>query len=89
MEGHALWFSSPQPAMVGTDLKIGDVVLIKYETKSKPGAYRLRIIVDLEVDADNLVRTVLAAYSLLKELWPEERLEYKGVTKKVVRVAVQ
>ena len=36
-------------------MKVGDVVLIKYESKSKAGVYRLGIIEEVVVDEDGLV----------------------------------
>ena len=40
----------------------GDMVLIKYATKSKSGEYRLGRVVSVEVDPDQLVRTCLVRY---------------------------
>ena len=70
-------------------MQVGDVVLIQYEGKCKPATYRLGIFIGVEVDADGLVRTVLVEYSLLSELSESERLSYKGITKKRLRVPVQ
>ena len=40
----------------------GDMVLIKYATKSKSGEYRLGRVVSVEVDSDQLVRICLVCY---------------------------
>ena len=50
------------------NLRVGDVVLIHYEGKSKPGSYRLGVVVDIEEDADGCVRTVTVEYSILSLL---------------------
>ena len=68
---------------------VGDIVLIQYEGKSKPGSYRLGMVIAVEKDPDGLVRTVSVEYSLLQELPAGERLLYKGVTKKRIRAPVQ
>ena len=41
------------------------------------------------VDPDGLVRTVTVAYSLLSDLPSKDRLEYKGIKKKILKVPVQ
>ena len=71
------------------NMKIGDVVLIQYVGKCRPAAYRLGAVIDIEVDSDGLVRTVTVEYSLLAELAEADRLTYKGITKKRLRVPVQ
>ena len=71
------------------NMKIGDVVLIQYVGKCRPAAYRLGVVIDIEVDSDGLVRTVTVEYSLLAELAEADRLTYKGITKKRLRVPVQ
>ena len=38
-------------------VKEGDVVLISYSDKSKSGTYRLGIVLQVEYNSDNLVRT--------------------------------
>ena len=43
----------------------------------------------VKVDEDGLVRTVKVSYSLLRELPEKDRLKYKGITKKMIEVAVQ
>ena len=68
---------------------VGDVVLLQYEGKCRPAIYRLAVVVGVEVAGDGLVRTVTVEYSLLAELPASERLLYKGITKKRVRVSVQ
>lgn len=67
----------------------GDVVLIFYTSKSKAGEYRLGRVVTVETDGDSLVRTCVVKYSLLQHLPEKQRLEYRGVTEKFIRVAVQ
>ena len=62
----------------------GDVVLIKYATKSKSGEYRLGRVVSVEVDPDQLVRTCLVRYSLVQHMSGKDRLSYKGLTVKYV-----
>ena len=71
------------------NMRVGDVVLVQYVGKSKPGSYRLGIVTEVEVDSDGCVRTVTVQYSLLSELPDEERLKYKGITKKTIRASVQ
>ena len=71
------------------NMMLGDVVLVQYEGKSKPGDYRLGVIVDIEEDSGGVVRTVTVEYSILSELPTRERLEYKGISKKRIRVPVQ
>ena len=71
------------------NLATGDVVLIKYSSKSKSGEYRLGRVVTVEVDTDKLVRTCTVRYSLVQHMRGKDRLSYKGVTIKYIRVAVQ
>jgi hypothetical protein len=71
------------------NMRVGDVVLIKYTSKSKAGSYRLGIVKEIEVDEDDLVRTAVVTYSLVRNLSKEERLSYKGFTKKEIRVPIQ
>ena len=71
------------------NMKIGDVVLIQYVGKCRPATYRLGVVIEVEVEADGLVRTVTVEYSLLSELSEADRLLYKGITKKRLRVPVQ
>lgn len=77
------WFSARR------NMCVGDIVLIQYEGKSKPGSYRLGVVIAVEKDPDGLVRTVSVEYSLLSELPAGDRLLYKGVTKKRIRAPVQ
>ena len=65
------------------------MVMVKYKSKSKAGTYRLRIIVEVEVDGYNLVRTLLVVYRLIRELPLDQRLLCKGLTMKILRVSVQ
>ena len=66
-----------------------DIVLIQYEGKSKPGTYRLGVVLDALADKDGCVRNAIVEYSLLSDLSYAERLAYKGITKKKLRVCVQ
>ena len=77
------WFFSKR------NMQVGDVVLIHYEGKTRPGTYRLGIVKSVVVDPDGLVRTVTVQYSLLSELASKDRLLYKGVKKKLLVVPVQ
>ena len=63
---------------------MGDVVLIQYEDKSKPGTFRLGVIIAVEEDRDGLVRTVTVQYSLLADLPVQDRLLYRGVEEEKV-----
>ena len=71
------------------NMRQGDVVLILYSGKSKSAEYKLGRIVAVEVDPDKLVRTCLVRYSLVPNMPREDRLNYKGVTIKHVRMAIQ
>ena len=71
------------------NMQVGDVVLLMYEGKCKPGSYRLAVVRDIEVSSDDLVRTVLVEYSLVGDLPYGEREKYLGITKKKVVVPVQ
>ena len=71
------------------NMQVGDVVLIQYMGKCRPATYRLGVVIGVEVEADGLVRTVTVEYSLLSELSEADRLLYKGITKKRLRVPVQ
>ena len=71
------------------NMRVGDVVLVEYSSKSSPGTYRLAKVIEVEVDVDDLVRTCIIIYSLIAELREEDRAKYKGVTKKELRVPVQ
>ena len=70
-------------------MAVGDVVLLMYEGKSKPGSYRLAVVREVQLSSDGLVRTVVVAYSLVGELPYEERDQYKNITKKKILVPVQ
>ena len=72
------------------NMRVGDVVLVQYTSKSSPGTYRLARVIEEEVDeVDGLVHTCTVVYSLLAELKKSDRAKYKGITKKRIRVAVQ
>ena len=74
---------------VERNFQVGDIVLIQYDGKSKPGSYRLGIVRETEEDSDGCVRNATVEYSLLSELPEQERLRYAGITKKKLRVCVQ
>ena len=71
------------------NVQAGDIVLIQYSSISKSGEYRLGRIILVEVDEDNLVRTCIVKYSLVQHLYGKNREEYKGVTTKMIRLAIQ
>ena len=71
------------------NLCVGDVLLIKYEAKSKPGKYCLGIVLEVEEDQDQLVRTVTVVYSLFQEVESSKIRTLESVTKKNIRVPVQ
>ena len=72
------------------NIRVGDVVLVEYSSKTAPGTYRLARVVEVEVDdVDGLVHTCTVVYSLLAELSEKDRALYKGITKKLLRVPVQ
>ena len=72
-------------------VKQGDVVLISYSEKSKSGTFRLGRVEQVEVDDDGLVRTCTVGYRLVRSDLPaeEQRLYYKGLKYKKLRVPVQ
>ena len=69
------------------NITVDDIVLIKYEGKSRPGDYRWGIVTKAEPDEDGHVRTVTVRYSLIKR--PVVGDQFKGVTRKEITVAVQ
>ena len=70
-------------------MSVGDVVLIEYASKSAPGTYRLGRVVDIEIDSDNLVRTCVVMYKLIKPITDANKETVEDVVTKEVRVAVQ
>ena len=87
-------FSSLVPTqrwqMERRNMRVGDIVLIQYENRSAPGTYRLARVVKVEVDkVDGLVHTCVVMYSLLADLKLADRVKYKGITRKELRVPVQ
>ena len=70
-------------------MRIGDIVLLSYETKSKADSYRLGVVVEFKLEEDSLVHTVHVTYSMLRELPKAKRAELKGITKKTICVPVQ
>ena len=71
------------------NMRVDDVVLIEYKSKSFPGTYRLGRVKDVEVDNDNLVRTCTVVYKLVKPSAENARDVFKDVTSKEVRLPVQ
>ena len=69
-----------------TNLEEGDIVLIKYEGKSKPGDYRWGVVTQTEPDDKGCVRTVFVRYGLLRKAGSSDSY---SVTFKEMRVAVQ
>ena len=67
----------------------GDVVLIEYKSKSFPGTYRLGRVKEVEFDDDELVRTCVVIYKLVKSSTKNPRDIFKDVTSKEVRLPVQ
>ena len=59
---------------VERNFRVGDIVLIQYEGKSKPGTYRLGVVLDALTDKDGCVRNAIVEYSLLSDLSYKERL---------------
>lgn len=82
-------FSSLVPTrkwlMQKRNMKVGDVVLIQYKTKSFPGTYRLGIINQTIEDSDGLVRTCVVNYKLFRS----GTEIVKGATLKSITVPVQ
>ena len=64
-------------------------MLIMNTSKSKFGEYRLGRVVAMEMDDDKLARTVLVKYSLIQHMSRKDRLSYKGIQIRNIRVAVQ
>ena len=65
-----------------------DVVLIKYSTKSAPGTYCLGRV-QVELDKDNVVRTQLVKYHLVKPITDANRQSVNDVVFKEICVPVQ
>ena len=70
------------------NISVGDVVLIKYSSKTVPGTYRLGRVVAVEVSHDDLVRTCTVRYTLFKKD-PTDRNSMADAIRKEVRVPVQ
>ena len=87
------YFDSLIPTRKWLDAKrnmvVGDVVLIRYSSKSAPGTYRLGRVTDVELDNDNLVRTCTVKYNLVKPIDATNRNSLAGVVRKEVRLPVQ
>ena len=71
------------------NMSVDDVVLIEYKSISAPGTYRLGQVKKVEVDDDNLVRTCIVTYKLVKPSKRNARDIFKDVTSKDIRVPVQ
>ena len=71
------------------NMAVGDVVLIRYSSKSAPGTYRLGRVAAVELDDDNLVRTCTVKYNLIKPITTTNRNSTEDVVRKEVRVPVQ
>ena len=71
------------------NMKLGDVVLIEYSSKTAPGTYRMGIVSQVEVDGDGLVRTCTVKYKLVKPITPNNKETVEDVVSKEVRVPVQ
>ena len=87
------YFSSLIPTQkwvnAARNIAVDDVVLIEYKAKSAPGTYRLGRVKKVEVDDDNLVRTCIVTYKLVKPTKRNSRDVLKDVTSKNIRVPVQ
>jgi hypothetical protein len=72
-------------------VRVGDIVLISYSDKSKSGTYRLGIVLQVELDDDNLVRTCEVSYRIVRSDLPAEELRFyfNGLKYKKIRVPVQ
>ena len=66
-----------------------DVVLIQYSSKSAPGTYRLGRVIQVELDEDNLVRTCVVKYRLVKPITGANRQSVDDVVFKEICVPVQ
>ena len=71
------------------NVQVGDVVLIYYAKKTSPGSYRLGIVRKIFTSKDDLVRTAVCEYSLIRELTRQQRTAYTGITRKTITVPVQ
>ena len=71
------------------NMKVDDVVLIKYSSKSAPGTYRLGRVIAVEVDEDLLVRTCTVRYHLIKSVTKDNQDSLEGVMRKEIRLPVQ
>ena len=68
---------------------IGDIVLIEYKSKSFPGTYRIGRVKDVTVDSDNLVRTCIVRYKLIKSSSNTLHNIHKDITTKEITIPVQ
>ena len=71
------------------NMAVDDVVLIQYSSKSAPGTYRLGRVIQVELDEDNLVRTCVVKYRLVKPITDANRESVDDVVFKEIRVPVQ
>ena len=70
-------------------MRVDDLVLIEYKSKSPPGTYRIGRVKQVEVDDDLLVRTCVVTYKLVKPSARNARDIFKDITTKEIRVPVQ
>ena len=74
---------------VGIELHSGDIFVLQYSSMSRSKTYRRGRIMLTERDEDSLVGTVVVKYYLLQNLPLADRAKYKGVIRKMIRVAMQ
>ena len=66
------------------NMRVDDLVLIEYRSKSAPGTYRIGRVKEVEVDDDLLVRTCTVTYKLVKPSTRNSRDIFKDITTKEV-----
>ena len=71
------------------NMAFDDVVLIQCSSKSALGTYRLGRVIQVELDEDNLVRTCVVKYRLVKPITDANRESVDDVVFKEIRVPVQ
>ena len=91
IQGTILRFIDPCTEM-GRSLQkyaVDDVVLIKYSSKSASGTYRLGRVMQVKLDEDNLDRTCVVKYRLIKSITDANRQAVDDIVFKEIRVPVQ
>ena len=87
------YFSSLIPTQkwihAARNMEVDDIVLIEYKSKSAPGTYCLGRVKEVEMDKDNLVRTCVVTYRLVKPTKRNRQDIFKDMTSKEIRVPVQ